>query len=362
MLIPQLDTVAIGWPITRLGVSCFPVYLPANDLPAIATGDASKLVMDELDEAAVPTLRVRNLGDTPALVVEGEHFLGGKQNRALNATILVQARAELDIPVSCLEQGRWGHRQAYRRDGAFAAARVRSVQNAGVARSMRQTGSRDGDQAAVWSEINEMLSQASVGSPTAAAADMSRETCRREPPRTAVAEELAARGPLPRPVRHRDRPGASGHGHGPVRRAPSARRSLGCADSVVPPRLAPGQRPALRHAGAELRAALRLRAGTASAGRRAGRRTSHGSQETHRPGPDPRRGDRARDVLRDRFRVSRSAARRPLRAMAIVAESGPIPHPRTGSAGSARAARLPTSTAAALARSARNRLISATLT
>ena len=86
------------------------------------------------------------------------------------------------------------------------------------------------------------------------------------------------------------------------------------------------------------------------------------AEETHRPGPDPRRGDRARDVLRDRFRVSRSAVRRPLRAMAIVAESGPIPHPRTGSAGSARAARLPTSTAAALARSARNRLISATLT
>ena len=33
MTIPQLDTVAIGWPITRLGVSFFPVYLPANDLP-----------------------------------------------------------------------------------------------------------------------------------------------------------------------------------------------------------------------------------------------------------------------------------------------------------------------------------------
>ena len=152
--------------------------------------------MDELDEASVQTLLVRNPGDTPVLVVEGEHFLGGKQNRAINATVLVQAQAELDIPVSCLEQGRWGRRQAYRRDGAFAAARVRSVQHAGVARSMRQTGSRDGDQTAVWSEINQMLSQASVGSPTAAAADMSRETFRREPPRAAVAEELAARGPL----------------------------------------------------------------------------------------------------------------------------------------------------------------------
>ena len=93
-------------------MSFFPVYLPANDLPAIATGDASKLVVDELDEASVQTLLVRNPGDTPVLVVEGEHFLGGKQNRAINATVLVQAQAELDIPVSCLEQGRWGRSQA----------------------------------------------------------------------------------------------------------------------------------------------------------------------------------------------------------------------------------------------------------
>ena len=67
MPIPQLDTVAIGWPITRLGVSFFPVYLPANDLPAIATGEASKLVVDELDEASVQTLLVRNPGDTRCL-------------------------------------------------------------------------------------------------------------------------------------------------------------------------------------------------------------------------------------------------------------------------------------------------------
>ena len=72
------------------------MYLPANDLPAIATGEASKLVVDELDEASVQTLLVRNPGDTPVLVVEGEHFLGGKQNRAINATVLVQAQAELD--------------------------------------------------------------------------------------------------------------------------------------------------------------------------------------------------------------------------------------------------------------------------
>ena len=84
---PALDTLAIGWPITRLGVSFFPVFLAGNELPVITTGEASGLVVDELDEPSVPALRVRNLGDKPVLVVEGEHFLGGKQNGTVNATV-----------------------------------------------------------------------------------------------------------------------------------------------------------------------------------------------------------------------------------------------------------------------------------
>ena len=116
------------------------------------------------------TLRVRNPGDKPVLVVEGEHFIGGKQNRALNATVLVPAKADLEIPVSCLERGRWGRRQAYRRDEAFAPNRVRAAQQAGVARSMGQRGSREGDQSAVWREVDEMLHGAEVESSTDAAA------------------------------------------------------------------------------------------------------------------------------------------------------------------------------------------------
>ena len=194
---PQLETIAVGSPITRLGVSFFPVYLAGNGLPPIATGEASGLVIDELDEASVGTLRVRNPGDRPVLVVEGEHFIGGKQNRALNVTVLVPPKADLKIPVSCLEQGRWGRRQAYRRDEAFAPNRVRAAQRAGVARSMGERGSRAGDQSAVWSEVNAMLDDASVESCTAAAAEMRRETYRRDRSRANMVEKLAAIGPLP---------------------------------------------------------------------------------------------------------------------------------------------------------------------
>ena len=196
MTVSQLETIAIGSPITRLGLSFFPVYLAANDLPPIATGEASGLVIDELDDASVQTLRVRNPGDKPMLVVEGEHFIGGKQNRALNATVLVPAKTDLEVPVSCLERGRWGHRQAYRRDEAFAPGRVRATQRAGVARSMRQRGSREGDQSAVWHEVGQMLHHASVESSTDAAAEVHRQTYRRDRSRAEVVEKLAAGGPL----------------------------------------------------------------------------------------------------------------------------------------------------------------------
>ena len=197
MALPKLDTLAIGWPITRLGVSFFPVYLAGNDLPAITTGESSELVVDELDEPSVQVLRVRNGGDKPVLVVEGEHFLGGKQNRAVNVTVLVPALADLEIPVSCLERGRWGRPRAAARDDTFAAAPVRAAQHAGVAASMRRSGSRAGDQNAVWDEVDAMLHRASVQSTTAAAADVKRATQHREPSRAAAIEKLAAHGPLP---------------------------------------------------------------------------------------------------------------------------------------------------------------------
>ena len=107
-MIPHLSTAAIGAPITRLGVSFFPIYLPANELPEIRTGPSSELVVRELDDATVGSLLAVNPTDTPVLIVEGEHFLGGKQNRAVNITALVPPRTELPIPVSCLEEGRWG--------------------------------------------------------------------------------------------------------------------------------------------------------------------------------------------------------------------------------------------------------------
>lgn len=189
----SLSTVSIGAPITRSGVSFFPLYLPGNDLPDIVTGDAAGLKVKELGEASVPKLEVFNPTRKPVLVVEGEHWIGGKQNRTVSTTVLVPPRKKLEIPVACLERGRWGRERAYAPSPAFAPRRVRRRNQEGVQLSMALRGTRQGDQGAVWQEVDEHLRAHSVASATAAAADVRWNDKRRE----GDAAELIGRGPLP---------------------------------------------------------------------------------------------------------------------------------------------------------------------
>ena len=191
----DLERAAIGRPVTRLGVSFFPVYLMDNALPAIATGPKSGRVIEELTDASVPTLTAANPTDRPILLVEGEQFLGGDQNRTLNVSVLVPAAAKLQIPVSCLEAGRWGRRRDFAAGSTFTLRRVRRAKNEAVARQAATADERRGDQHAVWGSIDAELDDLRVSAPTRAmaAADSVFE---REPDRQAAVEELGALGPL----------------------------------------------------------------------------------------------------------------------------------------------------------------------
>ncbi|WP_420612703.1 ARPP-1 family domain-containing protein [Candidatus Spongiisocius sp.] len=194
--IPYLERAAIGRPITRLGISLFPVYLPGNDLPEIATGANSGLVIEELPASAVPFLKVTNPTNRPVLIPEGEQLIGGLQDRVLNTSVLVAPSTRLDIPVSCLEQGRWGDRREFDRGRAFAPRRARRAKNASVADSLRRGGSRRSDQAAVWNAIDRELAHLRVESRTRAARD-AEGFLRRDRRRAGTVEGLARRGPLP---------------------------------------------------------------------------------------------------------------------------------------------------------------------
>ena len=194
--VPNLERAAVGRPITRLGISLFPVYLAGNDLPEIATGRNAGLVVEELPASTVPFLKVTNPTNRPVLIPEGEQLIGGLQDRVLNTSVLVAPSTHVDIPVSCLEQGRWGNRRDFDRGRAFAPRRARRAKNASVADSVRKAGSRRSDQAAVWNTIDRELARLGVDSGTRAARD-AEGFLRRDRSRAGTVERLARRGPLP---------------------------------------------------------------------------------------------------------------------------------------------------------------------
>src|SRR6266498_1481531 len=67
----------------------------------------------EVDAAgSVPELLASNPLESPVLLYDGEELLGAKQNRILNVTVLLAAKSDTRIPVSCVEEGRWNARSA----------------------------------------------------------------------------------------------------------------------------------------------------------------------------------------------------------------------------------------------------------
>jgi len=107
------------------------------------------------------------------LIVEGEELVGAKQNRVFNTAILVAAGSELVIPVSCVEQGRWGYRsEAFSSGEKMMHFSLRRDTRDGVRFSLQRGAGFRSDQGRVWDNIAMKTSRMRVDSPTMAAAEV----------------------------------------------------------------------------------------------------------------------------------------------------------------------------------------------
>ena len=130
------------------------------------------LVTEVSESGSVPTLLLDNTSEQAVFLLDGEELVGAKQNRILNLSILVPAKTKLEIPVSCVEQGRWSHRTrefASAERTFFSKGRARKA--ARVSESLRDGGGRHSNQSEVWSDIGEKMRNMAVGSETGAIAD-----------------------------------------------------------------------------------------------------------------------------------------------------------------------------------------------
>jgi len=133
---------------------------------------ADTLSVVEVGEGTVPTLLVENNSPHPVLILDGEQLLGAKQSRMVNRSVVVAAESKTEIPVSCMEQGRWRHvsrkfSQAKYYSPASVRRKVRDLEARHVrAHAQADASSLSHAQGEVWEEIEKL--QASMGeySPT----------------------------------------------------------------------------------------------------------------------------------------------------------------------------------------------------
>jgi hypothetical protein len=167
MTLALIEHAAVGAPLTRAGLSLFPVFLHQHTTPDVGPRGPG-IEIGEQDHAEVASLVVTNTGARAVLLTEGEIVTGGLQHRTLNVTVIVASGDRLDVPVSCVEAGRWNGGGAFDSSRTFASRRVRRVKHATVERSVRHHDNKHSDQGRMWSAIGSELSRLGAENDTAA--------------------------------------------------------------------------------------------------------------------------------------------------------------------------------------------------
>jgi hypothetical protein len=147
----------------------------SNGLPYITLDEALTADTLEISEVSqggqVPDLKVVNKAEALVFLMAGEQLIGAKQNRILNASIMVPALAELTISVSCVERGRWGYRSSkFGSSGSPSHRRLRKLMSKQVSASYRETGKPSSRQGEVWREVDRKLAAMKSASSTDALA------------------------------------------------------------------------------------------------------------------------------------------------------------------------------------------------
>ena len=174
----SIASLRLGEPTSYEGLTVFPLFSESPQEKDYFTLDevleqGQGRVTEVSESGSVPTLRFENLSDKQVLLVDGDELIGAKQNRIINLTIMVAAHNGIDIPVSCVEAGRWRHEsREFKSEKRAMMARSRANKSASVSASMKEAGSHMSDQRGVWEDVALYSRTLKVDSPTDSMSDI----------------------------------------------------------------------------------------------------------------------------------------------------------------------------------------------
>ncbi|MEY4367946.1 MAG: hypothetical protein RLZ28_1361 [Actinomycetota bacterium] len=175
--VAALPDLHVGRGMRYGNLTWFPVFTnaPVGQRSYVTVASAAKVGVVENSTPSVGHLQVRNDGNEAVLLFEGALLEGGWQHRALTHTVWVAAKTTAEIPVVCVEAGRWNGVSTQNFGNKTAPARVRRAMR-GIKLDAHGTATQSrADQNDVWNEVNTFATKTSKLRPTQSLVEMADE-------------------------------------------------------------------------------------------------------------------------------------------------------------------------------------------
>ena len=148
-----------------------------DSFPYISAASAMKqklIQVKELNESgSVNHLLVLNLSNQYVFMMDGDILAGAKQNRVVNTSILLAPESKTEIPVSCVESGRWRHVSvSFSPTDYTAPSSLRMDKARQVRMSLKEKRGFASDQGEIWAKVSEYQTQSRVASETSSLSDV----------------------------------------------------------------------------------------------------------------------------------------------------------------------------------------------
>ncbi|MBM4159307.1 MAG: hypothetical protein FJ216_11090 [Ignavibacteria bacterium] len=134
----------------------------------------SKALQDKLieikeisDVGSVNNIFVINRSNEFVFFMDGDILIGAKQNRVLNTSVLLAPESKTEIPVSCIESGRWRFSSpGFRSTNHSVSAFIRKDKAKDVTDNLKKSQRHCADQRKVWDNVEKAHILFSESSPT----------------------------------------------------------------------------------------------------------------------------------------------------------------------------------------------------
>jgi len=177
-VLDRVDEIAVGQPQHYRNLTMIPLTgrsIPGLDYLTLDEAmDKGAIQVTEKGSGEVNVIVVRNRSGSRVFVMDGEEVVGAKQNRIVNSSLMIAPKQIAEVPVSCVEQGRWVAKSEHFISGGtqlFSRARQANVATVTTNYEAAPAAGPRSDQAQIWGRVAEKHEALNVASPSAAMHD-----------------------------------------------------------------------------------------------------------------------------------------------------------------------------------------------